>query len=120
MTSARVRIGKVTLKGGAELRIYERPIPSSPVTAALRKWSTGILNCDPPPDAIACASFVFHEETGQYWVSTTWWSSHPRFPISMLPDMTRASLIGDMTEAMVEGRIMRNLGYRPVDPDGAA
>lgn len=119
--TARIRIGRVKMKaGGADLHIYERPtVP--PASRVLRDWVMAITTGDTPPDAIAAASFRWNPETGQYWVSTTWWTTHALFPVTMLPEMTKVQLTADMTEAMVEGRIMRNLGYRPVDPpDGAA
>lgn len=111
----------MTLKGGAELRVLPRPITKNLIAEELREWTAEILNCPQPPDAIACVAFVWSQTEARYLSSSVWDSQHPALPVSMLPDLARAQLAGNMAVHYAEHRVMHLLGYRPIDPpEGAA
>jgi len=118
---ARVQIGRVKLKGGADLHIIRRPAGRTESGDQLRSWTSAVLMHERHPDAVACVAFIWSAEQKRYARSVLWWSDHPAFPNAALPDMARSSLLGAIIEDNTESKIMHNLGYRPVDPpDGAA
>jgi len=119
---ARVRIGRVKLKGGADLHIYNRPIPRSPVSDELRSWATAVLNCPRAPDAFACVAVVYDPGTKRYLDSSCWSTQHAAFPPAILPSLMEEILRSFMIVGSAEDTVMRNLGYTLIDPepDGAA
>jgi hypothetical protein len=118
---ARVQIGRVKLKDGADLHIIRRAQTKTESGNMLRDWTAGVLNCPQHPDAVACVAFIWSPIEKRYMQSVLWWSDREAFPIGALPSMAKFSLESSITEQSTEATIMHNLGYRPVNPpDGAA
>lgn len=121
MNEARTRIGRVKLKGGADLHVFDRRIPASECAAALRAWSTGVLNCEQPPHAFAAVAFVFNPQNpASPLTSVAWFSEHPALITGLLPGMAGSALQSAMQANMAERHVMRVLGFRPVPPDDAS
>ena len=115
--NARIKIGRVTLKGGAHLLRLDQPEPSDGI-AILRDWFADVVADPTPPDAFLALSWIVVD--GKVQASATWYSSNPAFPARMLPVLACETARGLMTEYHTERSIMQELGYQPVDPGPAA
>lgn len=117
MNAARVRIGRVRMKGGgADVRV----LPSSDCGLAmgkLRGWVARITEAGHRPDAITATAYVWNEKDRRWSEWCTWYSAHPSLPPSVLPAMAEASLREGIAAIGIEDSIMRTLGY---DPDAAS
>lgn len=118
MKAARVRIGRVTLKGGgADLRVLTPDRTPSEVLQHMRTWvDLCARNPDGPPDGFVAVSFRIQPEVPQHPATRTgFFSAHPSLPTWLLPDLARQILLVDMQCDVSERNIMGLLGYEPDD-----
>jgi hypothetical protein len=110
-----VRIGRVRLKSGGEVRLLPNPAPETPCVQEARTWLASVAEYgDLQPDAVLCIAWAWDGDT---WRGCACWRSESAaLPQKLLPAMAYEYVSSFMTENAVERRIMRNLGYRPVDP----
>lgn len=106
---ARVRIGRVTLKGGAALHVLPLPEPQSKILAALQAWTRGFDDFASPPQAVAAVAFSLVDDE---WVWSCVYHSHaPALPVRILPVMAAEYLRAAITGDGAEQNIMNALGY---------
>lgn len=121
MNAARVRIGRVTMKGGgADVRVLHRDVAGPPILGQIREWADSQAHYVRPPDAFVAVAFWWDAGTQQHVHHPMWASYAAELPHAFLPALAEAALTSAMTALKAEDRVMRKLGYVPVDPNDAA
>lgn len=106
--------------GGADVRVLHRNIIGSEILTLIREWADSQAHYVRPPDAFVAVAFWWDAEACQHLNAPTWASYVPELPQPFLPAMAEAALSSGMTALKAEDRVMRKLGYMPVDPNDAA
>ena len=114
MKAARVRIGRVTLKGGgADVRVLTPDRAPSEVLEHMRWWVDACArNPGGIPDGFVAVAFRVQPDVPQHPATrTAFHSAHAQLPIWLLPDLARQVLLVDMQCDVSERSVMELLGY---------
>ena len=121
MKAARVRIGRVKLKGGADLRVLQFPATCE-VTKSALLWARNLARYREPPSCfVAVAFWPAPKEPWRPEYTIGWSTRDPDMPLHRLMRSAAAQIEGFGPTISAEAAVMHNLGYLPVDdPDDAA
>ncbi len=94
--AARVRISRVRMKAGADIRILPRPRQSE-IGQHMRAWVNIVLGDERPPDAYGAVAFWFDPAApGRPEYSTGFLSRHDAIPLPVLSRLA-AAYLADMS-----------------------
>jgi len=119
--AARVRIGRVRLKGGADLRVLQfKPIGA--VGKDALEWVRNLARYpEPPTSFVAVAFWANPKEPWRPDYTIGWTTIDPDMPLQRLMRSAASQIEGFGPAVTAESRVMHKLGYVPIDdPDDAA
>jgi hypothetical protein len=117
MDAARTRIGRIKMKGGADVRLLRQPVLDDGRARAHRVVSRALSEMR-PEQRIAGYVFVAWDEKN-YCTDRSWIGPNSRIPSLVAPDFVRNVLLSTVIEGYAEERVMENLGYSS-EPDPAS
>jgi hypothetical protein len=119
--AARVRIGRVKLKDGADLRVLQFP-PTCEVAKVAMRWARALVKYDEMPSCfVAIAFWATTDEPWRPHYTIGWTTRDPDMPMQRLMRNAASQIEHYGAAIQAEAAVMHELGYVPVDdPDDAA